>query len=79
MLSLFCLGVGGRVSIFGRDAKPQRPALHAKGKISSRAHSGFFKLFVPLFRFVPTISIDSWLVYINKNSWQYEKKIGFLL
>jgi hypothetical protein len=26
-----------------------------------------------LFRFVPTISIDSWLVYINKNSWQYEK------
>ena len=58
MLSLFLLYVGGgRVSIFGRDAKPQRPALHAKGKIPSLAHAGFFKLFVA------TIPIDSWQPY----------------
>ena len=55
MLSLFLfIGRGGRVSIFGRDAKPQRPALHTKGKIPSRTHSGFFKLFVA------TIAIDLW-------------------
>ena len=64
MLSLFLLYVGGgRVSIFGRDAKPQRPALHAKGKIPSRPHSGFFKLFVA------TIPFDSFPLYILSYSW----------